>query len=89
MLADVAAFYGFTGKAEIEWGRAGVNTSTENKELLEDYRAGTLPLPEYLKRRHPDLSEEEIGKWVKDIREEQKANAFGASPFNDANYFGG
>lgn len=89
MLADVAAFYGFTGKAEIEWGRAGVNTSTENKELLEDYRAGTLPLPEYLKRRHPDLSEEEVEKWVKDIREEQKANAFGASPFNDVNYFGG
>ena len=56
---------------------------------MEDYRAGTLPLPEYLKRRHPDLSEEEIEKWVKDIREEQKANAFGASPFNDANYFGG
>lgn len=89
MFEDVARFYGFADKAEIEWGRAGVNTSTENKELLEDFRAGTLPLREYLKRRWNDLNEEEIDRWVKDIQEQQEAQAFGTMPFNDTNYFGG
>ncbi len=89
MFEDVARFYGFSDTAEIEWGRAGVNSSTENKELLEDYRAGTLPLNEYLKRRWSDLSEEEIDSWVKEITKTQKANAFGSGAFNDSNYFGG
>lgn len=89
MFEDVAKFYGFSDKAEIEWGRAGVNTSTENKELLEDFRSGTLPLREYLKRRWNDLSEEEIDSWVKDVEKQQKAQAFGSAAFDPANYFGG
>lgn len=89
MFEDVSRFYGYEGKPEIEWGRAGVNTSTENKELLEDYNAGTLPLREYLKRRWSDLTEEEITEWVKAIDEQKKNNAFGADMFNDRNYFGG
>lgn len=88
MFEDVARFYGFTDKAEIEWGRAGVNTSTENKELLDDFHAGTLPLREYLKRRHPELSAEEIAQWEKDLKDEQKSRAFGGAGFDDANYFG-
>lgn len=89
MFEDVVRFYGFSDTAEIEWGRAGVNSSTENKELLEDYRAGTLPIKEYLKRRWSDLSEEEIDNWVKEIAETQKANAFGGGAYNDSDYFGG
>lgn len=89
MFEDVAAFYGYTDKAEIEWGRAGVNTSTENKELLDDFNAGTLPLREYLKRRWNDLSEEEIDKWVEKLSAEKKENAFGSSVFNASDYFGG
>lgn len=86
MLEDVARFYGFSDKVEIEWGRAGVNTSTENKELLEDFRAGTLPLKEYLKRRWNDLNEEEIDKWVAALAEQAKSQAFGGSAFNDSDY---
>lgn len=89
MFEDVARFYGFTDIAEIEWGRAGVNSSTENKELLDDYNAGTLPLKQYLKRRWSDLSEEEIDKWVADLTEAKKANAFGNGIYDDASYFGG
>lgn len=89
MFEEVARFYGYTDKVEIEWGRAGVNSSTENKELLEDFRSGTLPLREYLKRRWSDLSEEEIDSWVKDIEKQQKAQAFGGAMFDDKSYFGG
>ncbi len=88
MFEDVARFYGFSETAEIEWGRAGVNSSTENKELLDDYNAGTLPLKQYLKRRWSDLSEEEIDAWVAEITETQKANAFGGAAFDPSNYFG-
>ena len=88
LLNDVAAFYNFTDKVEIVWGRAGVNTATENEELLEDYRAGTLPLREYLKRRWSDLNEDEVDKWVADIETEQKKNAFGQTLFDDKDYYG-
>ncbi len=88
MFEEVSRFYGYSEKPEIEWGRAGVNTSTENKELLEDYNAGTLPLPEYLKRRWNDLTEEEIAEWVKELDRQKKSDAFGAGGFNDSNYFG-
>lgn len=88
MFEEVAHFYGYSDKVEIEWGRAGVNSSTENKELLEDFRAGTLPLREYLKRRWSDLSEEEVEKWVMDIEAQQKSQAFGSAMYSDSNYFG-
>lgn len=91
MLNDVAAFYGFTDKVEIEWGRAGANTSTENQELLSDYQAGVLPLRKYLKKRWSDLSEEEVDAWAMDIEQEQdkkqQRESFGNYPFNDSDYF--
>lgn len=91
MLNDVANFYGFTDKVEIEWGRAGANTSTENQELLADYQAGVLSLRKYLKKRWNDLSEEEIEAWATEIEQEQtkkqQRESFGQFPFNDANYF--
>ena len=72
MLTDVARFYGFDCPIELNWGRAGANTSTENQELLADYQAGTLPLRRYLKKRWSDLSEEEVEAWAQEIEEEQK-----------------
>lgn len=91
MLTDIARFYGFNAKIEINWGRAGVNTATENQELLTDYQAGTLPLRRYLKKRWDDLSEEEVDEWVKEIEAEQekkqKMQSFGGMDFNDSNYF--
>lgn len=89
MLADVARFYGYSDYVEIEWGRAGVNTSTENAELLQDYQAGTLPLKEYLKRRWSDLNENEIDEWINKLASERKAQAFGSGEYNDTDYFGG
>lgn len=81
MLQDVANFYGFDDRIEISWGRAGVNTSTENSELLADYQAGTLTLRGYLRRRWSDLSEEEIEKMAQELEAEKAAdrNAFNAS----------
>ena len=75
MLRDVAKFYGFDDRVEISWGRAGVNTSTENSELLSDYQAGTLTLRGYLRRRWTDLSEEEIEKMALELEAEKKADA--------------
>lgn len=72
MLTDVARFYGFDCEVELNWGRAGANTSTENQELLADYQAGTLPLRRYLKKRWSDLSEEEVEEWAKEIEAEQQ-----------------
>ena len=84
MLADTARFYGFRSRVEIEWGRAGVNTSTENQELLEDYRAGTLPIRHYLKRRWPDLSEEEIEQMAQEIEaEKQQQMSFGMPEYTE------
>lgn len=84
MLEDVAAFYGYRGRVEIEWGRAGVNTSTENQELLEDYRAGTLPLRSYLRRRWTDLSEEEIEAMAQELEAEKaRQMAFGAEEWTE------
>lgn len=91
LLTDVARYLGFTEKVEINWGRAGVNTSTENQELLTDYQAGTLPLARYLKKRWTDLSEEEIEIWLKEIEAEQKkkreAENYGGIDFNDKDYY--
>ena len=92
MLCDVAAFYGFTDKVEIVWGRSGINTSQENQALLADYQAGVLPIRQYLKKRWSDLSEEEIEKWAAEIETEaekkSKRESFGNGMFNDSNYFG-
>ena len=85
MLKDVALFYGFDDDCEIEWGRSGT-TSVENQELLSEYQAGVLPLRQYLKLRHKDLSEEEIELWVCEIEKEmEKKNSY---DFNEKDYFG-
>lgn len=92
MLNDIAAFYGFNDPIEIAWGSAGVNSATENQELLADYQAGVLPLRKYLQKRWPDLSEGDVEQWAQDIEAEQERKAqqdsFGQYPFDDRNYFG-
>lgn len=67
MLADVAAFYGFTSGITINWNRSSVNSAVENSALLADYQAGTLPLREYLKRRWRDLTDEDIAEWIREL----------------------
>lgn len=91
MLTDVASFYGFTDRVELNWGRAGANSATENQELLSDYQAGVMPLRRYLKKRWADLSEDEIEQWAQEIEAEQKQKSeresFGNNLFNDKDYY--
>ena len=87
MLCDLARFYGFSDTVEIEWGRAGVNTSTENRELLEAYQAGAITLRGLLRRRWTDLSEEEIEKMAQELEEERSRQAFGVNEPAEG-YFG-
>lgn len=72
MLSDVAYFYGFTGEVGIQWGRASANSARENQELLEDYRTGTLPLRDYLRKRWPDLGEEEVENMATEIERQDR-----------------
>lgn len=74
MLADVAYFYGFDDKVNIEWGRSTSNSAKENDDLLRNYQAGTLTLREYLRQRWTDKSEEEIEKLASQIEEERRKN---------------
>ncbi len=72
MLSDVLYFYGFEGKATIQWGKSAYNSASENEQLLRDYQAGTIALREYLKRRWVDMSEDDIEQMAQEL--EKKAN---------------
>ena len=90
MLADVAYFYGFEDdKISIQWGRSSANTSRENKELLEDYRSGTLSLQDYLGKRWPEKNEDEIKEMAQVLESKQMNTPFGVGLFNDKDYYGG
>ena len=91
MLSDVAAFYGFSGRADIQWGRTSANSARENQELLADYQAGTLPLREYLRRRWSDLDEEEVEKMAREVEAEQETRrkAESSDLFGDVSMLGG
>lgn len=92
LLKDIAQFYGFNDTVEIVWGRTNINSAMQNRQLLEEYTSGVLPLKEYIKRRYPELSEEEVEIWALEIekQEERKAkqNSFGQMPFNEKDYYG-
>ena len=88
MLSDVAYFYGFSGEVTVQWGRSTTNSTIENDQLLRDYQSGTLTLREYLKRRWPDMSEDDIEKMAKELEEKAKQEAafdfpIGGEGFND------
>ena len=85
MLKDIATFYGYSEAPTITWNKAGVNTSSSNRDLLEDFNAGTIPLAEYLKRRWRDLDDEQIASWVELIKIEAKETAVN----NQATILGG
>lgn len=70
MLKDVARFYGMEEDVSITWNRSGVNTNMENEQLLREYQAGVLPLEEFLKRRHRDLTDEEVESWKEKLNEQ-------------------
>ncbi len=86
MLSDVAYFYGYDDGVDIQWGRAAANTARENQELLADYQSGTLPLRDYLRRRWPDLSEEDVEKMAQECEAKEKADR--TMEFNERDYFG-
>ena len=91
MLAEVCAFYDFTDTAEITWGKTNINSAGQNSQLLEEYIQGALPLDEYVKRRYPELTEDEVSVWVAKIEKAQKEKrereSFGSFPYNDSDYF--
>lgn len=86
MLADVAYFYGYDDSVDIQWGRAAANSARENQELMADYQAGTLPLRDYISRRWPDLSEDDVEKMALACEEKEKENR--TMEFNERDYFG-
>ena len=91
MLQDLALFYGFEGAedAHIVYGSSKIPSVAEIKALLEDYKAGVMPLREYIKQRHPKLTEKEVSDWETAIKAEAKTrnNDF-VSEFSHNNYFG-
>ena len=91
MLAEVCAFYGYNDTAEIAWGKTNINSAGQNSQLLEEYVQGALPLDEYIKRRYPELTENEVKVWVAKIEKAQKekraSESFGNLPFNESDYF--
>lgn len=81
MMTDVCRFYGFDGDVSIQWGRTTSNSMRENRELLEDYNAGTISLVDYVKRRHPDMTEEEAEAFAERARADfEKRNSQGFEP---------
>ena len=86
MLSDVAFFYGFSDKVDIQWGRSAANSARENQELMADYEAGTLPLRDYLRRRWSDLTEEDVEKMAQEC--EKAAKEKQSMEFNEMEYFG-
>lgn len=92
LLDEVCAFYGYTDTAQIVWGKTNINSAGQNRQLLEEYTAGALPLDEYLKRRYPELTEDEVAVWTAKIEKQDKAKQdrenFGNMTFNDQDYYG-
>jgi hypothetical protein len=94
LLKDVALYYGFSDSAEIVWGRTNINTSQQNRQLLEELNSDALPLREYLKRRYPELSEVEVEKWAKEIEKQKSEKAkreqasYGNALFDDRDMYG-
>ena len=84
MLSDVAHFYGYDDDVTVQWGRSTANSARENEELANDYRMGTLTAREYLRRRWPDMSEEEIEKLAAEVEEQKKQEntMFGGDDLN-------
>lgn len=72
MLSDVAHFYGLDDDVSIQWGRSTANSARENEELLKDYQAGTLPLRDYLKKRWPSMTEEEVERMAVELEAKEK-----------------
>jgi hypothetical protein len=86
MLSDVAYFYGYDENVDIQWGRAAANSARENQELMADYQAGTLPLRDYLRRRWPDLSEENVEKMAIECEKAEEKRR--TVEFDERDYFG-
>ena len=71
MLKAVARFYGHIEDVQIIWNKYGVNTPQENATLMSEYQAGLMTKREYLKRRFPDLTDDQVDKWIEELKEEE------------------
>ena len=70
LLKDVCDFFGIESEVDITWNRTGTN----NKDaILEEYRAGLLPLKECIARLHPELTKAEVEQWTIDINEQKQS----------------
>lgn len=74
MLKDLADFYGLAEVPDITWNRDGGFSTEERKFLMDQYKAGVLPLREYIKKINTDLTAEEVDQWVIQLNEEKKSN---------------
>lgn len=70
MLKAVARFYGLIEDVQIIWNKYGVNTPQENATLMSEYQAGLMTKREYLKRRFPDLTDDQVDKWIEELKAE-------------------
>lgn len=74
MLRDICSFYGLLGEdAHIVWNRYGVNSPQENQELLAEQQAGLLPKEEFIRRRYPDLTDNQVQEWLAKLEQETPA----------------
>lgn len=73
MLKAIASFYGLGTDAQIVWNKYGINSPQENATLMSEYQAGLMTKKEYLKRRFPDLTDDQVDKWIAELAEEEPA----------------
>lgn len=72
MLKEVCNYIGINAEVDITWNRTG----TGNKDaIMEEYRAGIMPLKECIARLHPELSKAEVEQWVNELAEQQQQQA--------------
>ena len=83
LLKAVARFYGLVEDVQIVWNKYGVNTPQENATLMSEYQAGLMTKREYLKRRFPDLTDDQVDKWLAELAAEEPPmqNAFNLGGF--------
>ena len=83
LLKAVARFHGLVEDVQIVWNKYGVNTPQENATLMSEYQAGLMTKREYLKRRFPDLTDDQVDQWLAELAEEEPPmqNAFNLGGF--------
>jgi hypothetical protein len=71
MAKDVLNFYILPGKVDITWNQDGKNSGRVKEQIISEYKSGVMPLDEAVKRLHPELTQEEVNKWVAKLEEKE------------------